>query len=259
MSNTVLKEFNDGVLLLKLNRPEKKNAFSTEQWKAFAAELDRAREDDDVVVVVITGAGNDFSSGQDLNDSGMSAEPPPYQICERSVVDFDKPLIAAAKGVAVGGGATILFHCDILYVGESFRMRLPFTSLGIAPEFGSSYLLQASIGSRCAAELILTSQWVDAERAVETRIATRKFKDDELIGQALSKAAEMAQLPMGSLREAKRCLKLAHKDAIEAALKAEHESLKRQAGGPENKEAISAFQQKRKPDFRNLKKWEHGR
>ena len=225
MSNTVLKEFNDGVLLLKLNRPEKKNAFSTEQWKAFAAELDRAREDDDVVVVVITGAGNDFSSGQDLNDSGMSAEPPPYQICERSVVDFDKPLIAAAKGVAVGGGATILFHCDILYVGESFRMRLPFTSLGIAPEFGSSYLLQASIGSRCAAELILTSQWVDAERAVETRIATRKFKDDRAsFGKLLSKAAEMAQLPKwGSSAKPKGASNSAHKDAIEAALEAEPE------------------------------------
>ena len=91
--------------------------------------------------------------------------------------------------MAVGGGATILFHCDILYVGGSFRMRLPFTSLGIAPEFGSSYLLQASIGSRCAAELILTSEWVDAERAVETRIATRKFKDDELIGQAFVKGS----------------------------------------------------------------------
>lgn len=254
MSNTVLEKFADGVLLLTLNRPEKKNAFNTEQWKALAAKLDAARENIDVIVVVITGAGSDFSAGQDLSDMDRSVEQPPYQICERAVVDFDKPLIAAVKGVAIGGAATILCHCDIVYVGENLRMRLPFTGLGIAPEFASSYMLQANIGSRLAAELILTAEWIGAERALQTGIATRKFKDDELIQNAMAKAAEIAQLPMASLREAKRCLKLAHKTGIEAALKAEHESLKRQAGGPENIEAITAFLQKRKPDFRNIKK-----
>ena len=254
MSNTVIKDFRDGVLSLTLNRPEKKNAFNTEQWKAFSAELDAARENDEVIVVVITGAGKDFSAGLDLSDSGAFAELPPYQICERAVIDFDKPLIGAAKGVAVGGGATMLFHCDILYVGESLRMRIPFTSMGMAPEFASTYMLQANIGVRRAAELILTSEWITADRALETGIAARKFNDDELVQNAMAKASEIAQLPMASLREAKRCLKLAHKAGIEAALKAEHESMKRQAGGPENTEAMMAFLQKRKPDFRNLKK-----
>jgi len=254
MSNTVIKDLRDGVLSLTLNRPEKKNAFNTEQWKAFSAELDAARENDEVIVVVITGAGKDFSAGQDLSDSGAFAELPPYQICERAVIDFDKPLIGAAKGVAVGGGATMLFHCDILYVGESLRMRIPFTSLGMSPEFASTYMLQANIGVRRAAELILSSEWITADRALEAGIATRKFNDEELVQNAMAKASEIAQLPMGSLREAKRCLKLAHKAGIEAALKAEHESMKRQAGGPENTEAMMAFLQKRKPDFRNLKK-----
>ena len=254
MSDTVLKELKDGVLLLTLNRPEKKNAFSTEQWKALAAELDAAREDDDVVVVVVTGADKDFSAGQDLGDTGRSDVPPPYQICERAVVDFDKPLIAAARGVAIGGGATILFHCDIVYVGESLRMRLPFTSLSIAPEFACSYMLQATIGARRASEIILTAEWIDADRALESGIATRKFSDDELLQGAMAKAAEIAQLPLASLREAKRCLRLAHRAGIEVALQAEHESLKRQVGSPENIEAITAFLEKRKPDFRNLKK-----
>lgn len=254
MSDTVTKELKDGVLLLTLNRPEKKNAFNTEQWKAFAAALDGARENDDVVVVVITGAGKDFSAGQDLSDAAASEAQPPYQICERAIVAFDKPLIAAAKGVAVGGGATILFHCDILYVGESLRMRMPFTALGIAPEFASTYMLQASIGARRAAELIYTAEWIDADRALETGIATRKFKDDELLQNAMAKAAEIAQLPLMCLREAKRCLKLVHQAGMEAALKAERESMLRQKGGPENTEAIMAFMEKRKPDFRNLKK-----
>jgi len=254
MSNTVLKELKDGVLLLTLNRPEKKNAFSTEQWKALSSELDAARENDDVSVVVLTGAGKDFSAGQDLSDKGIFSELPPYQICERALIDFDKPLIGAAKGVAIGGGATMLFHCDIVYVGESLRMRVPFTSLGMAPEFASTYMLPANLGIQQASEIIFTSEWIDAARALETGIAVRVFKDDELLHQAMAKAAEIAELPMTSLREAKRCIKMVHKSGIEAALKNEHESMKRQAGGPANIEAMMAFMEKRKPNFRNLKK-----
>jgi len=254
MSNTVLKELKDGILLLTLNRPDKKNSFNVEQWTAFAAELDAARVNDDVTVVVITGAGTDFSAGQDLRDALIPGALMTYRITERAVVDFDKPLIAAAKGVAVGGGATILFHTDVLYVGESLRMRLPFNSLGMAPEFASSYMLQALIGPRKAAELLFTTEWIDADKALETGIATRKFKDDELLQNAMAKAAEIAQLPLSSLLETKRCLKMTHKAAIETALKIEQEAMDRLAGGPASMEAMMAFMEKRKPNFRNLKK-----
>ena len=254
MSNTVLKDLNDGVLLLTLNRPDKKNSFNVEQWTAFAAELDAARKDDDVTVVVITGAGTDFSAGQDLRDAGVPGALLSYRITERAVVYFDKPLIAAAKGVAVGGGATILFHTDVLYVGESLRMRLPFNSLGMAPEFASSYMLQALIGPRKAAELLFTTEWIDADKALATGIATRKFKDDELLQNAMAKAAEIAQLPLTSLLETKRCLKMVHKAGIESALKVEQEAMDRLAGGPASMEAMMAFIEKRKPNFRNLKK-----
>ena len=254
MSNTVLKELNDGILLLTLNRPDKKNSFNAEQWTAFAAELDAARVNDDVTVVVITGAGTDFSAGQDLRDAGVPGALLSYRITERAVVDFDKPLIAAAKGVAVGGGATILFHTDVLYVGESLRMRLPFNSLGMAPEFASSYMLQALIGPRKAAELLFTTEWIDADKALETGIATRKFKDDDLLQNAMAKAAEIAQLPLTSLLETKRCLKMVHKAGIESALKVEQEAMDRLAGGPASIEAMMAFIEKRKPNFRNLKK-----
>jgi enoyl-CoA hydratase/carnithine racemase len=205
-------------------------------------------------VVVITGVGNDFSAGQDLKDNGVEGEVPSYRICERAVIDFDKPLVAAAKGVAIGGGATILFHCDVLYVGESLRMRMPFNSLGMAPEFASSYMLQAIIGAQRAAELLLTAEWIDADKALEMGIASRKFKDDDLLQNAMAKAAEIAQWPLSSLRETKRCIKMAHKAGIDAAIKSEHEAMDRLAGSPENIEARMAFIQKRKPDFRNLKK-----
>ncbi|MEN6639210.1 MAG: enoyl-CoA hydratase-related protein [Smithella sp.] len=254
MSNTVLKELKDGILLLTLNRPEKKNAFNARQWKALAAELDAARENDDVTVVVITGAGNDFSAGQDLTDTAVPGALLSYRILERAVVDFDKPLIAAARGVAVGGGATVLFHADVLYVGESLRMRMPFNSLAMAPEFASSYMLQMIIGPQRAAELLFTTEWINADKALETGIASRKFKDDELLQNAMAKAAEIAQWPLISLRETKRCLKMAHQAGLEAALKIEHEAMDRLADTPEKTEAITAFIEKRKPNFRNLKK-----
>ena len=254
MINTVLAELKDGILLLTLNRPEKKNAFNVEQWTAFAAELDAARKDDDITVVVVTGAGNDFSAGQDLRDAAIPGALLSYRITERAVVDFDKPLVAAAKGVAVGGGATILFHSDVLYVGESLRMRMPFNSLGMAPEFASSYMLQALIGTQRAAELLFTTEWIDADKALDVGIASRKFKDDELLQNAMAKAAEIAQWPLSSLRETKRCLKLAHKAGIDNAIKVEHEAMDKLAGGPENIEAMMAFIEKRKPNFRNLKK-----
>jgi enoyl-CoA hydratase/carnithine racemase len=254
MSDTIKKELKDGVLLLTLNRPEKKNAFNTEQWETFTAELDAARANDDVTVVVITGAGKDFTAGQDLMDLPGPGDTPKYYMGERALADFDKPLIAAARGVAIGGGTTILFHCDIVYVGESIRMRMPFMSLAMAPEFASTYLLPQLIGPQKAAELIFTGEWIDAAKAVEVGIATKKFKDDELLPAAMAKAAEIAQMPLLSLREAKRLIKLAQKAGIEAAIKAERESMARQMDSPESMEAKMAFIEKRKPDFRNLKK-----
>ncbi len=255
MSDTVIKELDKGVLVLTLNRPEKKNAFNAEQWQAFADALRDAGEDDDVNVVVLTGAGGNFSSGQDLSDTrslpgGGGAS---YRTGEEAVVAFEKPLIGAARGVAVGGGATILFFCDILYVGDSLRLRLPFTSLGMGPEFAGSYMLQARIGTQPAAEYFLTSGWIDAEEAVVSGLARGRFSDAEVLTRAMEKAAEIAQWPLNALKETKRCLNVMHKAGIQAALQAEHETMSRQAGSPENIEAVMAFLEKRKPDFRKLK------
>jgi len=256
MSDTVLQELNQGVLVLTLNRPAKKNAFNAEQWSACVDALNEARDNDEVRVVVLTGAGKDFCSGQDLTDAAFAPREgePPYWAMEEALAAFDKPLIGAAKGFAVGGGATILFFCDILYVGESLRMRVPFTSLGLVPEFASTYTLQVRIGAQKAAELLFTSEWIDADKAVNVGIAARKHPDGDLLEEALTKAAEIAQWPLNSLRETKKCLMRVHGASIEATLGAEREAMARQAGSPENMEAITAFMEKRKPDFRKLKK-----
>jgi enoyl-CoA hydratase/carnithine racemase len=251
----VRKILEDGVLLLTLNRPEKKNAFNDPQWDGLRDALNEAREDDRVAVVLLTGAGKDFSAGQDLTAFAASAEPREdghpngFAGCVDAVFRFDKPLLAAAKGVGVGGGCTILFACDVVYVGESVRLRLPFASLGLVPELASSYLLQQIIGKQRAAELFFTAEWIDAQRAVEVGIAARVLPDDQLLDAALAKAREMAQWPVSALREIKRTLMVAHRAGIEAARACEDDGMAKLAGSPENVEAVTAFIEKRPPDF----------
>ncbi|MFP6639765.1 MAG: enoyl-CoA hydratase-related protein [Myxococcota bacterium] len=244
----------DGVMRITFNRPEKKNAFDRAQWRGLREALDRARSDSEVAVVVLTGAGRDFSAGQDLSEmlsgGGEADASHPFQDTMKSLYSFDKPLMAAARGVGVGFGATCLFHCDVVYVGESVRLRLPFVNLGLVPEAASSYMLQTVIGYQRAAELFFTAEWIDADRAVESGIAARKWPDDELLEATLAKAREIAQWPVGSLQATKRTLRAPHLEAIWAAEKAEMEGMAQQVGSPENLEAISAFLEKRKPDFR---------
>lgn len=249
-----------GVLLVTLNRPRRKNAFNDPQWDGLAEALREAREDPAVAVMVVTGAGGDFSAGQDLSAFGMPGEPRAdgkpngYYGCMDALLAFDKPLLAAARGVGVGIGATFLFHCDVVYVGESVRLRLPFVSLGLVPEAASSYLLQQVIGSQRAAELFYTAEWIDAARAVETGIAARAYPDDALLDATLAKAREMARWPVSALQATKRTLLAAHGDAVRRALETEDAGMREQAGSPENREAIAAFLAKREPDFRQFRK-----
>jgi enoyl-CoA hydratase/carnithine racemase len=210
--------------------------------------------------MVVTGAGEDFSAGQDLTAFGQASEPRAdghpngYHGCMEALAAFDKPLLAAAKGVGVGIGATFLFHCDIVYVGESVRLRLPFVSLGLVPEGASSYLLQQVIGSQRAAELFYTAEWIDAGQAVKLGMAAGVFPDAQLLEATLAVAREIAQHPVSSLQATKRTLLRAHRDGIRAAFEAEDEGMAAQAGSPENIEAVKAFIEKRKPDFAQFRR-----
>ncbi len=257
----ILKDLDDdGVLLISLNRPRKKNAFNDPQWDGLRDALYEARENPRVAVVVLTGAGNDFSSGQDLTAFGSGAEgrpdgkPSGFFGCVESLFAFDKPLLGAGKGIAVGGGCTLLIACDVTYIGESIRMRLPFASLGLVPEIASSYMLQSAIGRQRAAELFFTAEWITASRALEMGMAARVLPDDELLGATLAKAREMAQWPVPSLQAIKQTLMVANRDRIQAALEIEDELMLEQAGSPENVEAITAFIEKRDPDFKKFRK-----
>lgn len=259
MFEPVLRDLRDGVLLVTLNRPEKKNAFDDRQWNALRDTLDEARADRAVACVVVTGAGKDFSAGQDLAAFGGSLEPADdgkiggYAGCVEALYRFDKPLLAAAKGVGVGIGATLLFHCDVVYVGESVRLRLPFVGLGLVPEAASSFLLPSLIGSQRAAELFFTAEWIDAAKALEVGIAARVFPDDQLLEATLARARAIAEFPVSALQGTKRTLLAARAAGVRAAHDAEIDGMAALAGSPENMEAIAAFLEKRKPDFKQFR------
>lgn len=248
--SSILIDIHQRIATITFNRPEKKNAFNRDAWFALRDAIVEARDNDSASVVVITGAGKDFSSGVDLSDlNGDPNEKPPFEVMMDELMLLDKPLLAAAKGVAIGFGATALFHCDVVYVGESLRMRLPFVNLGLVPEAGCSYTLPRNIGYQQAAELLFTAEWINAERAVETGIARRAFSDDKLLPKTLEKAAEMAQWPRNALRETKRTLMQAHSAAINQARELEMAGMMRQVGSAENIEAVTAFFEKRAPRF----------
>lgn len=264
---TILTDLTDGVLTITLNRVDKKNAFNNDLYDDLRDEFDNARENDEVVCLVLTNAGNTFSAGQDLavfsGGGGKSERPkisnrpggfPGYQ---DALLALDKPLIAAVNGAAVGIGATSLLHADIVYVSESSRVRFPFVTLGIVPEAGSTALLPMVVGPQKAAELLLSADWVSADECVELGLAAAKYADGEVLAKARERAAQIAGNAPSSLVETKRMLLDWRRDILREACNREGSALGRTVGRPENMEAIMAFMQKRKPDFtgkRNKKK-----
>lgn len=249
-NNYVLTDIHQRICTITFNRPERKNAFNRAAWLSLRDALIEVRENDKVSVVVFTGAGKDFSSGVDLSDlTGEPNEKPPFEQMMDELVQLDKPLLAAAKGAAIGFGATALLHCDVVFVGESLKLRFPFVNLGLVPEAACSYTLARSLGYQQAAELLFTAEWVTAEIAVQTGIARAVFADDALLAKTQEKAAEMAQWPRNSLRETKRLMMQAHRQHIQETRDLELAAMMRQVGTPENIEAVTAFFEKRAPRF----------
>jgi enoyl-CoA hydratase/carnithine racemase len=249
MSDTprILTEIQAGVALLRLNRPEKRNAFDTPMYDALATALRAAAADDAVRVAVVTGAGQAFSAGQDLAEMGKLAaggaggEGHGFPHLMDALGAFDKPLVAAVNGVGVGIGFTLLLHCDLVYFAESARLRLPFVPLGVVPEAASSYLLPLAVGWQRAAELVYTGAWIDAAAAVTMGLGLATCPSDGLLAAVREKATAIATAPLAALRESKRLLLATRAPAILAARAREDAAFARRIGSIENAEAITAF------------------
>ena len=228
--NKVLRIDDDGaVRLLTLDRPEAKNAFNRALYDGVRTALDEAAADDSITVCVITGAGDIFSAGQDIKALARLKDNPEeakgFDPFARALARFDKPLIAAVNGAAVGVGTTLLLHCDLVLVSDAARFKLPFVGLGLIPEAASSLLLPATIGPQAAAYYLLTGDWMDAETAVARGLAWTCYAPERLLEEALGLARRLAESPLESLRNAKRLMQAARSDAVQAALDREIDHL----------------------------------
>src|SRR5881409_2852869 len=172
----ILTECSGNILRIQLNRPERKNAMTSAMYIMLADLLNNAAKDDEVRVVLWHGAGDSFSAGNDIQDflknPPGSGESPQARLIE-ALINFDKPIVAAVQGAAIGGGTTMLTHCDFVFAGESAKFQMPFVNLALVPEFGSSYSVPARSGYLRAAELIQLGQSFDAKRAAELGLVTR--------------------------------------------------------------------------------------
>ncbi len=218
-------EDHDRVRLLTFDRPDKRNAFDTALYRAVATALDDARADDAVHVVVMTGAGTSFSAGQDLDemarlatavDTGEQAESG-FPALLDALQAFDKPLVAAVNGVAVGVGFTMLPHCDVVLASTDARFRAPFAPMGVPPEAASSYLLPLRMGWLRAARVLLTGAWLDAQEALDAGIVGRVVPGDGLVAEALADATAIAEAPLSALRAIKGAMLAGQADAVAAA------------------------------------------
>jgi hypothetical protein len=161
MSETVRIDVAGGVFRIELARPEKKNALTAEMYRILADALARAEADPAVRVILISGAGGNFTAGNDLADfletPPMDDSAPVYQFIE-GFANLQKPFVAAVEGVAVGVGTTMLLHCDLVYAGSGARFALPFANLGLTPEAASSLLLPLRVGQARAAEMLMLGE-----------------------------------------------------------------------------------------------------
>jgi enoyl-CoA hydratase/carnithine racemase len=213
--------------------------------------LQQAEADPAVRVVLITGSEDCFTAGNDLMDfaNAKPGETSPAIIYLQTLAAAQKPVIAAVGGVAVGIGTTMLLHCDLAYAATSARFQLPFVNLGLCPEAGSSVLLPALMGHRRAAELLFLGEPFSAEVARELGIVNAVLSASEVFSAATAKVLQLAEKPPAALQTTKALLKRGTASSIADAMARETEKFAALLQGPEAREAMMAFMQRRKPDF----------
>jgi enoyl-CoA hydratase/carnithine racemase len=214
--------------------------------------LNNAAKDDEIRVVLWHGAGDSFSAGNDIQDfltnPPGAGESPQARLIE-ALINFDKPIVVAVQGAAIGGGTTMLTHCDFVFAGESARFQMPFINLAVVPEFGSSYTIPARSGYLRAAELILLGLPFNAKRAAELGLVTRVLTDEDLLATATQTARDLAKKPPAALQACKRLMRSSTREQLERAAKLENEEFSARVRSAEAKEAFTAFVEKRKPSF----------
>jgi enoyl-CoA hydratase/carnithine racemase len=252
MSEFIQSQLQERVLRLRLNRPDKKNALTQAMYLTLAEALAAAAVNPEVRVLLLAGVPDAFSSGNDLQDflkNPPSGDDAPVARFMRALAGFPKPVIAAVNGVAIGIGVTLLLHSDLVYAGKGTRLQMPFANIGICPEFASTYLLPRIMGNARAAELLMFGETFSADKALEYGLVNVVLADAEVEPYALQRALKLAQQPPNALRVTKKMMRRWTESTVLDAIKLEADHLIPMLGQEEAQEAMTAFMQKRKPDF----------
>ena len=245
----ILSHLDNGVLTLTLDRPRKKNALTKAMYTALTEGLARASADESVRVVVISAEGPDFCAGNDILD--FAQDLPVYQDETadhdnlpvfrflKALTFFDKPLIAAVKGQAVGVGVTLLLHCELVVAAEDVRLSLPFLKLGLVPEAGSTLLLPERIGHVRAFAWMALGEVIGAEDAHKLGLVNSIVSRDTLDEAAQAMAQKLMKLSPSSLRHTKAFMR--NPEKLWQVIRAEGTVFRRQLTSPEAQAAFMAF------------------
>jgi enoyl-CoA hydratase/carnithine racemase len=254
MAEHIVVSVQERILSIRLDRPEKKNALTRSMYLGMIEALKQAEADSAVRVILITGAQDCFTAGNDLMDfaNAKPGETSAAIVYLQTLAAAQKPVVAAVAGVAVGIGTTMLLHCDLVYAAPDARFQLPFVNLGLCPEAGSSMMLPEFMGHRRAAELLFFGEPFTSQKALELGIINAVYPAGELLVEATAKARQLAEKPPSALRTTKALLKRSAAGAVAEAMAQETEQFGALLQGPEAREAMMAFMQRRKPDFSKL-------
>ncbi len=241
---SVISVADQGVLTLTLARPEKKNALSAAMYQQLSAALQRASNDEQIRVVLLTGSPDCFCAGNDLADflagGSLNHEHPTVQFLHL-LSQFDKPLVAAVAGLAIGIGTTALLHCDLVYATADARFQLPFTALGLCPEAASSLLLPRLIGYQRAAQYLLLGDAFNGEQALQMGLVNQLATQAELPALARQKALQLAALPAQAVQQSKRLLKQPLQQQIQHVLHQELAEFEQLLHSDDCKTALNRF------------------
>ena len=247
MTEKLILDREDSILRLTMNRPEKKNALDRESYEALITALAQAEAEAAVRVVVISGNGGAFTAGNDLLDfasfTGDFATFPALRFV-RALAAFPKPLVAAVEGDAIGVGATVLFHCDLVYAAPNARFKMPFVDLGLVPEGASSLLVPQRLGLARASQYLLLCDGFDAEEALRFGVVNAIAAQGEVLDLAMTAARRLAQKPAEALLAARRLIRGEATDAL-AAIDREAEQFVKALASPEARARLQAFLSRR--------------
>ena len=254
---TLLYEVQDGVAVLTLNRPQNLNAFNNTMLAELADALDRARQDEGVRAVVLTGAGRAFSAGQDLKDVPDPSPGAFYRhLAERynpvvlRIAEMPKPTLAGVNGVAVGAGCNIALACDLRIASTEARFGEVFVNIALVPDSGGTFFLPRLVGLARAMELVYTGRIIGAEEAERIGLVNRVVPPERLMEETLSLARTLAQGPTRALGLSRQALLYGLTHSLREALEFEAFCQDALSLGHDYQEGVRAFVEKRKPQFR---------